>query len=124
MKSLWGFQYQVKAVVIKLLTTEQKSDIILVVIINITTDKVYAEMQKNPLVEICAFKGSDIVRYYGKSVVDDNPELFEAAVKVLPLLAQIYNEQSGLKLAIFSLENAKAEYSNMLDYNLKKEIEL
>ena len=124
MKSLWGFQYQVKAVVIKLLTTEQKSDIILVVIINITTDKVYAEMQKNPLVEICAFKGSDIVRYYGKSVVDDNPELFDAAVKVLPLLAQIYNEQSGLKLAIFSLENAKAEYSNMLDYNLKKEIKL
>ena len=86
--------------------------------------KVYAEMQKNPLVEICAFKGSDIVRYYGKSVVDDNPELFDAAVKVLPLLAQIYNEKSGLKLAIFSLENAKAEYSNMLDYNLKKEIEL
>lgn len=69
-------------------------------------------------------KGNDIVRYYGKSVVDDNPELFDAAVKVLPLLAQIYNEQSGLKLAIFSLENAKAEYSNMLDYNLKKEIKL
>ena len=56
--------------------------------------------------------------------MDDDPELFKTAVGVLPLLGQIYNEESGLKLAIFSLEDAKAEYSNMVDYNLKKEISL
>ena len=85
---------------------------------------VYKQMEKNPKVEICAYKGSDIVRYYGKAVVDDDPELFKTAVEVLPLLGQIYNEESGLKLAIFSIEDAKAEYSNMVDYNSKKEIEL
>ena len=84
----------------------------------------YKQIQANPLVEICGFKGADIVRYYGKAVVDDNPALFEKAAQVLPLLNQIYNEQTGLKVAIFSLENAKAEYSNMVDYSLKKEIEL
>ena len=84
----------------------------------------YKQIQSNPQVEICGFKGADIVRYYGKAVVDDNPALFEKAVQVLPLLSQIYNEQTGLKVAIFSLENAKAEYSNMVDYSLKKEIEL
>ena len=85
---------------------------------------VYAQMLKNPKVEICAYKGSDIVRYYGKAVVDDAPELFTKAVEVLPLLSQIYNEESGLKLAVFSLEDATAEYSNMVDYNQKHIIEL
>lgn len=85
---------------------------------------VYAQITQNPKVEICAYKGSDIVRYYGKAVVDDDPELFKTAVGVLPLLGQIYNDESGLKLAIFSIEDAKAEYSNMIDYNSKKTIEL
>lgn len=86
--------------------------------------RVYAQMLKNPKVEICAFKGSDIVRYYGKAVVDDDPELFEAARKAFPFLDRIYNEQTGLKLAIFSLEDAKAEWIDMVDYDKKEEIEL
>ena len=85
---------------------------------------VFHQIEKNPRVEVCGFKGADIVRYYGKAVVDDDPALFEKAVKVLPLLGQIYNEKSGLKLALFSLADAKAEYSNMVDYTLKKAIEL
>lgn len=84
----------------------------------------FHQIEKNPKVEITAFKGADIVRYYGKAVVDDDPTLFDKAVKVLPLLAQIYNEQTGLKVALFYLEDAKAEYSNMIDYSLKKPIEL
>lgn len=84
----------------------------------------FHQIEKNPKVEVCAFNGSDIIRYYGKAVVDDDPALFEKAVKVLPLLGQIYNEQSGLKLALFYLEDAKAEYMNMVDYSLKKPIEL
>ncbi len=86
--------------------------------------RVYAQMLKNPKVEICAFKGSDIVRYYGKAVVDDDPALFEAARKAFPFLDRIYNEQTGLKLAIFSLEDAKAEWIDMVDYDKKEEIEL
>lgn len=69
-------------------------------------------------------QGRDIVRYWGKAVVDDDPALCEKAVKVLPLLAQIYNEQTGLKVALFYLEDAKAEYMNMVDYGLKAPIEL
>ena len=85
---------------------------------------VFHQIEKNPRVEVCGFKGADIVRCYGKAVVDDDPALFEKAVKVLPLLEQIYNKKSGLKLALFSLADAKAEYSNLVDYTLKMSIEL
>ena len=57
---------------------------------------VFHQIEKNPKVEVCAFKGADIVRYYGKAVVDDDPELFKKAVEVLPLLGQIYNEETKL----------------------------
>lgn len=86
--------------------------------------EVYSQIVKNPHVEVCGFKGADIVRIWGKAVVDDDPALFEKAKEVLPLLGQIYNEETGLKAAVFTLEDAKAEYSNMVDYNLKEEIEL
>ena len=85
---------------------------------------VFHQIEKNPRVEVSGFKGPDIIRYYGKAVVGDNPALFDKAVKVLPLLAQIYNEKTGFKLALFYLEDAKAEYSNVVDYSLKKQIEL
>ena len=86
---------------------------------------VFKQMEKNPLVEICAYKEMDIVRYYGKAVIEpENPELFTEAVKVLPLLAQIYNEQTGLKLALFHIEDGKAEYSNLVDYSLKHQVSL
>ncbi len=86
--------------------------------------EVYSQIVKNPQVEVCGFKGADIVRIWGKAVVDDDPALFEKAKEVLPLLGQIYNDQTGLKAAVFTLEDAKAEYSNMVDYSLKKAIEL
>ena len=86
---------------------------------------VFHQMEKNPLVEICAYKDMDIVRYYGKAVVEpENPELFAKAAEVLPLLNQIYNEKTGLKLALFYIEDGKAEYSNLVDYSLKHAIEL
>lgn len=86
---------------------------------------VFHQIEKNPLVEICAYKGMDIVRYYGKAVVEpENPELFAKAAKVLPLLNQIYNEKTGLKLALFYIEDGKAEYSNLVDYSKKHPIAL
>lgn len=85
---------------------------------------VYQQMLKNPKVEVCGFKGADIVRIWGKSVVVDDDQLFERCKKVLPLLGQIYNDQTGFKAAVFYIENPKAEYSNMVDYTQKYEIEL
>ena len=86
---------------------------------------VYQQMLKNPKVEICGFHGADIVRIWGKShIVEDDQELFERCKKVLPLLGQIYNDQTGYKPAIFYIEDPKAEYSNMIDYTKKYEIEL
>lgn len=85
---------------------------------------VYQQMLKNPKVEICGFKGADIVRIWGKTVFVDDEALFEKCKKVLPLLGQIYNDKTGYKPAIFYFENPKAEYSNMIDYTQKYEIEL
>lgn len=86
--------------------------------------EVYQQMLKNPKIEVCGFKGADIVRIWGKSVIVDDDALFDRCKKVLPLLGQIYNEQTGYKIAIFYIENPKAEYSNMVDYTMKYEIKL
>ncbi|MGN1023809.1 MAG: pyridoxamine 5'-phosphate oxidase family protein [Lachnospiraceae bacterium] len=85
---------------------------------------VYQQMLKNPKVEVCAFKGQDIIRIWGKAVFVDSEELFAECVKVLPLLAQIYNDQTGFKPAVFYLEDPKAEYSNLVDYTKKYPIGL
>lgn len=85
---------------------------------------VFHQMEKNPKVEICGFKGADIIRIYGRSVVVDDDALFERCAEVLPLLKQIYNEQTGYKAAVFYIEDPKAEYMNLADYTLKHPIAL
>lgn len=79
-----------------------------------THKEVYKQLTANQNVEFCACKGSNFIRYYGKAIVDTNPALTEKAIEVLPFLKDIYNEESGLKLGIFSLENATAEFYNMM----------
>lgn len=81
-------------------------------------------MLKNPKVEVCGFHSADIVRICGKTVFVEDDALFDRYRKVLPLLGQIYNDQTGYKPAVFYIENPKAEYSNMIDYTRKYEIEL
>lgn len=85
---------------------------------------VYRQMLANPGFEACGSKGADIVRLWGKAVFDEDQKLFEKCVELLPLLGKIYNDETGLKAAVFHLEDPQAEYSNMVDYFLKYRIEL
>lgn len=71
---------------------------------------VYKQMVANPNVQIVGGKGSDWIRIGGKAVFDDDPALFDKAIETMPFLANLYNEKTGNKMGIFSLEDATAEY--------------
>lgn len=70
---------------------------------------VYAQMQADPLVEICACKpNGEWLRYTGRAVFETDPKYAEAALEAMPNLKDIYNEKTGHKLMMFHLEDAKA----------------
>ncbi len=71
---------------------------------------VYKQMVANPHVEITTTNKEGIwLRYSGKAVFEDSYDLAEAVIAASPMLASIYNEQTGRKLAMFHLEDAVAE---------------
>jgi uncharacterized pyridoxamine 5'-phosphate oxidase family protein len=70
---------------------------------------VFKQMQENPYVEIVALVETDFLRYYGKVVFEPDYELADAIVSGNEFLQGIYNDETGLKLAIFHLEEATAE---------------
>lgn len=76
--------------------------------------QVYAQMQKNDKVEICACQGGEFLRYYGKARFVEDAALVEKAKEVLPMLRDIYNETTGYTLGLFYLEDATAEFRDML----------
>ena len=70
---------------------------------------VYKQMVANPKVEIVACKqDGHWMRYTGKAVFEEDPKYAEAALDMMPDLRNIYNEQTGKKMAIFHLEDATA----------------
>ena len=70
---------------------------------------VYKQMVANPKVEIVACKqDGHWMRYTGKAVFEEDPKYAEAALDMMPDLRNIYNEQTGNKMAIFHLEDATA----------------
>lgn len=70
---------------------------------------VYAQMQANPLVEIVACKpNAEWLRYTGKAVFETDPKYAAAALDAMPDLKKIYNDETGHKLMMFHLEDAKA----------------
>lgn len=75
---------------------------------------VYRQMRENPRVEICAATGKGFLRYYGRAVFESDDALAEEALASAPALRRIYNAETGYKLGIFHLENATAEFRNML----------
>lgn len=79
-----------------------------------THKDVYQQMQDNPRVEIIAEKDNEFLRYDGTAVFTDDPRLQVKARETLPLLADLYNEKTGLILALFSLSDAEAELGNIL----------
>lgn len=70
---------------------------------------VYAQMIANPQVEIVACKqNGHWLRYTGTAVFETDEKYSEAMLDAAPNLRQIYNDETGHKLAVFHLENATA----------------
>ena len=70
---------------------------------------VYRQMVANPKVEIVACKpDGHWMRYTGRAVFESDPKYAEAALDAMPDLKNIYNEETGNKMMVFHLEDAKA----------------
>jgi uncharacterized pyridoxamine 5'-phosphate oxidase family protein len=70
---------------------------------------VYRQMQANPQVEIVACKqDGHWLRYTGTAVFETDEKYAQTMLDAAPQLRNIYNEQTGNKMAIFHLENATA----------------
>lgn len=70
---------------------------------------VYKQMTANPLVEIAACKpNGEWLRYTGKAVFETDPKYAAALLEAVPNLKPMYTEETGHKLMMFHLEDAKA----------------
>ena len=78
-----------------------------------TFKDVYKQMEANPYVEICACKGGKFLRYWGKAIFEDDDVIADSVFEKSPGLKKIYNNETGHRLGIFHLENAKAEFHIM-----------
>ncbi len=76
--------------------------------------KVYAQMKANPHVEVLALKDGEFLRYDGDVVFEEDESIANAVLEKMPQMKKVYNEQTGFKLAIFHLENGKAEICSMM----------
>lgn len=77
-------------------------------------------MESNPQVEFTGTAEGKIIRYYGKVVFDDDETLIQKAYETMPMLREMY-ENTDLEPVVFHLENATAEYRNMMGLEEKVE---
>jgi uncharacterized pyridoxamine 5'-phosphate oxidase family protein len=78
-----------------------------------TYKQVYRQLVDNPLVEIAATgKDGNWLRFTGLAVTNDDPDLFESAVKIFPPLKEMYPEGGPNKLGFFYLKEATALFCN------------
>ena len=80
-----------------------------------TFKEVWKQMQENPKIEIVALNPDNdkFIRYYGTATADENPELVEKAFELMPEIAAVYKE-NGWEMGIFYLDDATAEFRNMM----------
>lgn len=78
-----------------------------------TFKKVYAQIQKNPKVEILAVNDSEFLRYDGEVVFEENDDIANVVLANSPAMQKVYNETTGLRLGIFHLVNGNAEICTM-----------
>lgn len=77
-----------------------------------TFKDVYKQMEANPNIEISAWDGEHILRYYGTANLDKNEEIVEKAFELMPEIKEAY-ESNGWEMGIFYIDNATAEIRNM-----------
>ena len=71
--------------------------------------EVYKQLVANPKAEIVAAKpDGHWLRYTGTAVFEDDPKYVELAFEKMPNLRSIYNDETGNKMMVFSLQNATA----------------
>jgi uncharacterized pyridoxamine 5'-phosphate oxidase family protein len=80
-----------------------------------TFKEVWKQVLENPKVEVVALNETKdkFIRYYGTATADDNPELVEKAFEMMPEIATIYKE-NGWEMGIFYLDDATAEFRNIM----------
>jgi uncharacterized pyridoxamine 5'-phosphate oxidase family protein len=70
---------------------------------------VYRQLSANPKCEIAAAKpDGHWLRYTGTAVFETDPKYAEMMLDMMPQLRSIYNDETGNKMMVFHLENAKA----------------
>ena len=75
---------------------------------------VYKQIEKNPNVELCAFKDGKWIRVSGKLVADDRREAKKDMLDKNPELREMYNEDDDNTIVLY-LENAKAVISSFTE---------
>ena len=74
----------------------------------------YKQLLDNTNLELCACNDrGEWLRIQGTANFDNTPEAQEAAFLQMPQLADIYNEESGLKLGIVYLDHLSAKLFSM-----------
>ncbi|MDR1702787.1 MAG: pyridoxamine 5'-phosphate oxidase family protein [Sporomusaceae bacterium] len=76
---------------------------------------VFKQMQANPKVELSASTASRWLRLSGSAVFITSPQAKAKAFEVMPMLKQIYPDDSLFE--IFTLENAVATFASMTGEN-------
>ncbi len=76
--------------------------------------QVYKQLLDNTNLELCAANDrGEWLRVEGTVNFDNSREAREAAFKVMPQLADMYNEETGLKLGIVYLDRLSAKLFSM-----------
>jgi uncharacterized pyridoxamine 5'-phosphate oxidase family protein len=73
--------------------------------------KVFAQILKNPQVEIAGMVGDKWIRLTGKLAVDPRPEARKAMLKANPMLQKLYKADDGLFEVLFFTEATALVYS-------------
>ncbi len=76
--------------------------------------EVYKQIEKNPKVEICAFKDGTWLRVSGKLIADDRVEAKKDMLDKNPDLREMYNEEDDNTI-VFYFEDATATFSSFTE---------
>ena len=87
-----------------------------------THKEVYRQIKSNPQVEICACTGETFLRYSGTAIFEDDPRFQELALEEMPVLRGLYNNETGLHLGVFCLNQPQAQILGMM--GLQEELPL
>ena len=79
-----------------------------------TFKNVFAQLTKNPKVEVLAVNGSDFLRYDGEAVVVRDDGLMQAVREAAPQIMSLY-DKNGWEMGMFYLQNGQAEIRGLFE---------